>query len=112
MLSTARNARAARPQLTNLSIGVGLPEVADNVVQQIVIQHHILALVGFAVKPVAEFGNGGTLADRHGFEHGQDLLGVAAAEADVAIAMDVREVVGMHRVGGLMIPAKAGVALM
>ena len=85
--------------------------MGDHVVQQLVVNRHVPALVGFAVKLVAQLGDGGGFANRHGFKQPQDLLGVAATETDGAVAMDVREVVGMNWAGQPLAAVYGGIAL-
>ena len=82
--------------------GMGLGDVGYGVVQQLVVNRHILPLLRFAVEAVAKGGDWRRFAGGGRFKNGQGLPGVGAAVADGAIGEDVDQIAGMHRAGGLL----------
>src|SRR5207249_4048435 len=59
---------------------------------------HGLAIVGLAVKELTEFGKWGGLAEGKFAEEVQDGPGLSEGEADLAIGMDVNEIVRGKRI--------------
>ena len=82
-----------------------------NLVQQLVVAGHVLAVLSFVVKLIAELLQWLSFANGCGFKQFQHLSGIGTTVANVAVIADIHGVIRMNWAGYFFSFIYAGVAL-